>query len=328
MAAARPRIPPALGLAVRVALVFVLLAWIGSRIHVDEFARTIRRSDPRWLVGAGLLLAAGQVLVAWRWHRLLRAVGSTWSFGRSFAVYCAGLFLGLFLPTGVGGDVYRVARVRTSGTGMARGTVTILLERAVGLVALLLLGTPFVLVAAGTRTWGPLFLAGAISGLGGLAMLWLPGGVEWAARLLDRVPGRKLGDRLRRAFPPEAMERLRGVMPGTVLLSLANHALILLVNGMLAQGLGVGIAWSKVAAAVPLVLLASQIPITPGGLGVREAGYVYFLGRVGMAEEPALAIALGWFALLLLVGLLAAIGFFADRGEKRAAGGGPPAAAS
>ena len=51
----------------------------------------------------------------------------------------ASVFLGLFIPTGVGGDVYRIARVRGSGAGLARGTATILLERAVGLLALLLL---------------------------------------------------------------------------------------------------------------------------------------------------------------------------------------------
>jgi uncharacterized membrane protein YbhN (UPF0104 family) len=73
------------------------------------------------------------------------------------------------------------------------------------------------------------------------------------------------------------------------------------------------------------VLLAAQIPITPGGIGVREAGYVFFLGRVGVGEEPALALALGWAALLYALGLVAALGLLADRDAKRAGPGtGPP----
>src|SRR5258708_4814039 len=85
-----------------------------------------------------------------------------------------------------------------------------------------------------------------------------------------------LGARLLAAFPDEAMVRLRSSMPGTFALSVTNHAFILLVNVLLARGLGIAAPWTALAAAVPLVLLAAQIPITPGGTGLREAAYLYF----------------------------------------------------
>ena len=115
------------------------------------------------------------------------------------------------------------------------------------------------------------------------------------------------------------MDRLRGALPGTVLLSMVNHVLLIVTAVLLGRGLGIAAPWTAIAAAVPLVMLASQVPITPGGIGVREAGFVYFLGRVGVAEEPGLALALGWAALLYLVGLLAAVGLVGDR-ERKAAG--------
>ncbi len=309
----RLRIPGWLSIALRVAIVVALLAWVSTRINTRELWRTISASDPRYLALAALAVVASQITAAYRWYRLLVAAGSRWTFLRSFTVYCGGLFLGLFIPTGVGGDVYRVARVRTSGTGLGRGSATIVLERAIGLLALLLLGTGFVVAHPATRPWTPLFLVGSIGGLAGLAALWVPGGLEWLARTLDRFPGRGFGDRVRRAFPLEAMDRLRGAILGTVLLSLLNHSWLLFANVLLARGLALPVTWSAVCAAVPLVMLAAQIPISPGGLGVREAGYVYFLGRIGVAETPALALALGWFALLLTVGLLAAIGLLLDR---------------
>jgi uncharacterized membrane protein YbhN (UPF0104 family) len=63
---------------------------------------------------------------------------------------------------------------------------------------------------------------------------------------------------------------------------------------------------------VPIVLLAAQIPITPGGAGIREAAYVFFFGRVGIEVGPALALALRWFALLVMVSLLGALGLLAE----------------
>ncbi len=311
-----------LGIALRIAAIVLLVWWISGKVDLATFAATLRAADPVPLVAALLVLVAAQLTAAWRWYRLLKAAGGTWDFRRTGIVYAASLFLGLFIPTGVGGDVYRIARVRGSGTGLARGTVTILLERAVGLLALLLLGSGFVLAAPGTRPWGLLFVIASIAGLIGLVALWIPGGEEWAARLLDRVR-RGLGDRLRRAFPLEAMDRLRGALLGTVLLSILNHAWLLLANVLLARGLGLPVEPAAVCAAVPLVLLAAQVPITPGGVGVREAGFVFFLGRVGVEESQALALALTFFALLLVIGLVAGVGLLMDRGEGKAGNPAP-----
>jgi uncharacterized membrane protein YbhN (UPF0104 family) len=110
------------------------------------------------------------------------------------------------------------------------------------------------------------------------------------------------------------MVRLRSSMPGTFALSVINHAFILLVNVLLARGLGIAAPWTALAAAVPLVLLAAQIPITPGGTGLREAAYLYFLGRVGVSHALALALALGWLAVLAGVSLVGALGFLFERG--------------
>lgn len=321
----RPLVPPRVALALRLALVAGLLAWIATRIDLAAFGRTLAAADPRWLVAAGLVVVLSHATAAWRWHRLLAAAGATWRFGHAASVYAAGVFLGLFLPTGVGGDVYRLARVRNSGAGLLRGAATILIERAIGLLALLVVGVGFVGAEAGTRPWAVPLAIAIGAGVVGLTILALPGGPAALARGLDCVPGPgpRLAGWVREAFPAEVMDRLRGALPGTLVLSLANHGLLIGVNVLLALGLGIAVPWTAIAAAVPLVLLAAQLPITPGGIGVREAGYVYFLGRVGLAEEAALAIALGWAALLYAVGLVAALGLFADRGPRRAAAGAP-----
>lgn len=316
----RRGLPPWLSLVLRLLVVAGLLAWIASRVDLAAFARTLAAADARWLAAAGFLVVFAHLIAAWRWHRLLRAAGSTWHFGRSLAVYAAGVFLGLFIPTGVGGDVYRLARVRGSGAGLALGATTILLERAIGLFALLVVGVGFVVAEPGTRPWGIAFGLGIAGGLLGLIALAVPGGSERLAEALARLPrvGPPLAARLRATLPAAVVNRLRGALPGTLLLSLVNHAFLIGVNLLLARGLGLAAPWTAICATVPLVLLAAQIPITPGGLGVREAGYVLFLGRLGVGEERALALALSWAALLYLVGLLAALGLLADRDAKRA----------
>jgi uncharacterized membrane protein YbhN (UPF0104 family) len=318
--APRRALPPWIPLVLRLAVVAALLAWVASRVDFGSFLRTLASADARGLAAAGGFVLTAHLCAAWRWHRLLVAAGSSWRFGRSLAVYAAGVFLGLFLPTGVGGDVYRIARVQGSGTGLGLGAATIVLERAIGLFALLVVGIGFVAAAPGTRPWALPLALGIVGGVIGLFALFVPGGLERLADGLGRLPrfGPAAAARVRAVLAPEALDRLRGALAGTVLLSVVNHLLLLAVNVTLARALGLEAPWSAICAAAPLVLLAAQIPIAPGGLGVREAGYVFFLGRLGVGEGPALALALAWAALLYAVGGMAALGLLADRDAKRA----------
>jgi hypothetical protein len=43
---------------------------------------------------------------------------------------------------------------------------------------------------------------------------------------------------------------------------------------------------------------------------------VFFFARIGVGEAQALALALGWFALLVFVSLLGALGFLFERTDK------------
>src|SRR3546814_16191301 len=64
---------------------------------------------------------------------------------------------------------------------------------------------------------------------------------------------------------------------------------------------------------VPIVNLLTQIPLTVGGLGLREAGFVSLFGVVGMNAESALALSLLVYAMSVAATLPAAW-FFLRRG--------------
>ena len=66
---------------------------------------------------------------------------------------------------------------------------------------------------------------------------------------------------------------------------------------------------------IPLICVLSTIP-SIGGLGVREAGATYFLGKVGVASGVAVSISLMNFLFMALVGLLGAIYFFLTQTDK------------
>ncbi|MCM8798641.1 MAG: lysylphosphatidylglycerol synthase domain-containing protein, partial [Candidatus Omnitrophica bacterium] len=75
-----------------------------------------------------------------------------------------------------------------------------------------------------------------------------------------------------------------------------------LVVAMLAKGLSIKIPLLLLFLTLPLIAVVSMLP-SLNGLGVREGAYVFFLGNY-IGKEKALAIALLWLGVMLLVGLL------------------------
>lgn len=293
-------------LAARIAVAVALFAWLGTQIDWAALGTTFAHAR-LWLAALGLaVLWLALAIAVLRWRRILRALGSPLGLAEITRVFASGLFLSLFLPTTIGGDVYRLARIGQGGFGPARGAVSLLAERGIGLLALLLLVAPVIAVHPLTRDLVALAVVLGMGGLGVIVAVVFWGGpvAHWLAR---RMPV------LEPALGPVSWSALLRQAPAVFGLSLLIHLATVGSNVLFAHALRVPLAPWDALALIPLIVLAGQIPISPGGLGVREAGFVYFLGRAGIAKEPALAVGLAWLAALYLTGAVGALLFLVDR---------------
>jgi glycosyltransferase 2 family protein len=98
-------------------------------------------------------------------------------------------------------------------------------------------------------------------------------------------------------------------------LSLVFYALAVLNVFFSAQVFGGAPDLGGLAAVVPIVLVASLLPISIGGIGLAEWAYVVCLAQIGVPEEEALAVALVLRAKIVVLGLLGGIVFLALRHE-------------
>jgi uncharacterized membrane protein YbhN (UPF0104 family) len=294
---------------VRLVVAVALIAWLATHLDWKKIGAMLAAIDPKWAAVAIGVLWLGLGIAVVRWHRLLVALGSNLPWGETVRIFGGGLFLSLFLPTSIGGDVYRLARAGRSGLGAGRAGLSLLAERGIGLLALLLLVAPVVCVHKRTQDLMPLAL-----GLGLIALsmmfvfgLWGRPVIQFLAarvKVLEPVLGRG------------AWDAIMSQAPAVFFLSLLNHLATVGSNYFLARALHIPLGFWDAMALIPLVILAGQLPIAPGGLGVRETAFVVFLGRVGIGAEPALAIGLAWLAALYLTGAVGAILFLADRKKR------------
>lgn len=244
----------------------------------------------------------GHALGGIKWQRLLRAGGAQLAGRDTARCYAAGLFANLYLPGLVGGDVLRATlAARTTGraAAVAVGSLT---DRLLDVVTMGVLVGGGMLWAGGTLARAaPVWMAAGLLlvlaiGLGVVRWLLRRPLARWPARL-RRPLGRSL----------VAVRRLVRV-PGAALLalalSLAMQSGFVLLQAWIGAAVGIVVPLGVWFLVWPLAKLVGLLPISLGGLGVRDATLAGLLVPFGVPAALGFAASVVWQAVVLGGGLL------------------------
>lgn len=293
-----------LRIGVSVVLLVLLFRWVEidfDELWPDDTAAVV------WLLVAIGFMIASQVLASMRWLQVCRAVSLEASPVRLFWHTMAGQFLSNFVPTTIGGDVVRVARLGRDTGDRPTAFTTVVLERLSGWMVLpasifagLLLDPELRSLGAATRA---ALIAGVITVVA-LGVIILAAGNDFTGRLLDRYEGPL-------AWLHAVHEGLDGLRerPRQIVRILGTGALyqLILIGSFFAAGKSIGIENFGIRAAlafIPAVLIVQVLPLGIGGLGVREGALALFLGALDVPEAQAVALGLTFYAITLIVSLL------------------------
>lgn len=289
----------------------VMLAVLVTRVDVATLLPRRDRAAVLWILGALVVTLVGVVLSTLRWQFVLRVLEIPADL-RSLLVHSlAGLFVGNFLPTTIGGDVLRVTRLSAVNGEPPATFASVVLERLTGWLVL-----PFITLFA-------LFTHPALLHLGAAtraAVLLALGTLTLLAGVLVIVASPQLGARLRSrpgwlrfaAAVHLGLRRFRQqplASASVLLVGCAYQLAVVLAAGMIAAGVGIHVGWAPIVAFVPAVAIAQVLPVSVGGLGVREAAFVLFLHPLGVPAAQAITLGLAFYAVNLAASLAGAPAF-------------------
>ncbi len=292
----------------------LLLALGGGRDAIAALAHV----NWRLIALAILIHYSGFAVRGLRWQQLLRTMGHkfTWRFVTTLLL--AGWFVSALLPARAG-DVMRVGVLRLTRAHRAPVPVhdalgSIVLERALDLLAILTLGAGFgLLVLRGQLpSW---VLAAYGVGIGGLVLLGLALLVTPA--LLDRLRRWSVHRFWQTAlnFAAQLVESLRALLhqPGIALLLLAESLYIWLCDALLmwlcVWSLGTLLPFGRAAFIALTVDVFAIVPLTPGGIGQIEtvnAALLSLLKLPGFNVAAAVLVnrAISYWSFLLFTGVI------------------------
>ncbi len=256
-------------------------------------------------VGYFLLALALCLVTTWpmalRWKWLLDAKGINDSLGWLTRAYFVSYAASQVLPTAVGGDaarIYETAKRHPGNTGTIAGSV--ILERAIGGVATLLLAAVGLALAVGqydidVYLWiEGIFVVGTV--VGGFVVF-----SRTARSRLRRF--RPLLERLRVERPVRALYRgMHGyrdnfrTLFAVFVLTIGVQVVRILSIWLCGKALGVDLSPRPYFVLGPLLFLVMLVPFTINGLAVREAFFVSFMTRLDVSPDAAAATGVLFFA--------------------------------
>ncbi|MBI3316979.1 MAG: flippase-like domain-containing protein [Candidatus Omnitrophica bacterium] len=309
---------PAASFALRLAISFGALGIIVFFLR-DKLSETllIIQTEVAWpwfflavvIYGAAIFIQAIRLQLVFKVQKIIM------SLKEAAYLHFIGLFFNLFFPSAVGGDVAKAYFAYKHTGKKMESTTSVIFDRLMGFVALILMAITVTLffstqlVDTGIIHWvfASLFLMVA-------TMLFFAS--KRVARhfkfLKVLIPSQKWRDRLSDLYHMiHNYRNHKTVLALCILTSFISQVMFITAHYWLALSLGVDISIWLFFILIPLLAVVSMAP-SVGGLGVREAGVVYFFSK-HMASERAFALSL--LLDLLLYGYSFAAGLiFALRG--------------
>lgn len=251
------------------------------------------------LVVMGYLL--GQVISAIKWRMLAQAGGIITSTMESLKAYFIGMFMNCFGLGMVGGDVIRGMLISGKDGSRTLGVTSVVADRAHGLAVLAGVGGLSALI------FRPDFLDSYLIAM--LIFIGLGVGTGWilAPLLVSRIFSveSKLGKKLVQLTG--MLSRDSRVLFRVSVLSLLFHLLQISLHWFMADALGASIPFLYILTTVPFINILGSLPISWNGVGVREAGYIFFFTQQHpfLSQEQAVAMGALW---LLAITISSAVG--------------------
>ena len=272
----------------------------------------IAQADLRLLVAGGGCYAAAVALSGLKWGVLLAAAGIRVTPGRLMGYQWLAEFFNNFLPAQVGGDVMRGYAVAADTRRAAVAAASVMIDRFIGLLVFMF--------AAAVGAWGMVLfgrpdgtpftpdqlvsvrLIALGSGVAALLLLTLMAAIlsrrlkTWVERLLAWLPFRTLTvpvwHKLADAFNiyrtrPAA---LAWAALGSIVIVLLTSVNIWLIATAIQPG---EITLLEVLTINPIIVfVALAVPLSPGGLGVRQGAFSATFLLMGAGSELGFAVGL------------------------------------
>lgn len=206
--------------------------------------------------------------------------------------YYFGLFCNNYLPTSFGGDVVRIYFLRKQNYSLNDLIVSSFSDRLIGFASILLMGLVAIVFNPFLFELNAQYIVSIIAFLvlATIGMFFIVRMIMKYESSSDKIVSRvvKKTQEIIHVFSTYNKKRHRILL--ALFISFTAQVFIIMCYSFLGYGLNLELGFMTYFAIIPIVFLATAIPITVGGLGIREGALISLLGLYSIGYDDAAAL--------------------------------------
>lgn len=293
----------------RIAISIVLLGFLLRQVDIKGLCLVIRNADTLFLLLAFIIYFAAYALGIFRWEMLLKGANIHLSLKRVIISFAGGIFFNVFLPSSIGGDFMRSIDLATHTKRPKEVVATVLLDRLSGYIGLVIVALLALLFGFGIiQDRNALVSVSVITAILVVVLLVLFNKFLYTKinQLLRSSAAGKIREAIRNLHEEiHIFRNHKKIILNNLALSIIIQLIIPLAFYIIALSLDIKLNIIYYFVYLPIIGAITLLPISIGGLGLRDAVTVFFFAQAGVNKDLALAMSLINFFFILV---FAAIG--------------------
>ena len=300
-----------------------LILWITHNVSLEQVWLVIADAHVTLLFFAFSLFFVGYFITAFRWRMLIRAQGGDAPILYLVRSFMVAIFFNNFLPSTIGGDAVRMYDSWRLGNTTSGAVSVVLVDRFLGVLALLLIALIALLMDPHISTQFPsiaIWVGITIFSAGLLVWIVLntpPGKIETFALKSSGVIHRLAGFLGKVLNTLQSYKHSPGAVVRALLLSFLLQLNVVVHFIFLTRALGINVPIEAMFFIIPVAIFVMMLPVSINGIGLRETVFVFLFSLFGVPHIEALALAWLAYSFSLAQGILGGM-VFALRREHSA----------
>ncbi|MBN2009234.1 flippase-like domain-containing protein [candidate division KSB1 bacterium] len=290
------------------------------KLGLSNVLNQVKTARLSWFLTGTLLFLGSNILASLQWHMLLKLRGVGLPFRRVISYYFVGMFFNNFLMGQVGGDAFRIYDISRSSGQSEAAVSSVFFDRFIGFAIL----TSMALCAA--LYWSQFMDSNGIVIIIGLIFLgWLilflilfnPRLVKSIAWIFDKFLSGKWRLKIKEIYLGiHNFKHHKQQLTIIILISCITQFLRILVHFAAARSIGVNIDLVYFIIFIPVIALISSLPISIGGIGIRESSAVALFAPVWEMHADIVAFEFLSFLISVITALPGGILFMIRKEHK------------
>jgi len=295
----------------RISISIILLIFLFKQADKKNLFEIIKQADKVLLFLSGLVFFFGYILCLWRWEMLLKAAKIKLPLKRIIISFSGGIFFSLFLPSTIGGDLVRSIDLSAHTNRPREVVATVLLDRLSGYVGLVIV-TLLALFLGGKFVQDKSILLSITIITALLISILLVLFNEFLYSKINKLLHSPSAGKIRNAIKNLHQEiyyfkQNKKVMLNSLIISVFGQAISSLTFYIISLSLGIKINLIYFFIFIPIIGAITMLPISIGGLGLRDATTIFFFAKAGVNKDLAFAMSLLNFFFIVLYAAIGGI---------------------